>query len=229
MRGDGQASRSLSHRPFCLGSAHPIATILLGDVQPVVLAGLLYLGSGIGLWLLRSVVGLRRAANEPELQRRDVPLLALIVVLGGMAGPLLLRIGLAATPASTASLLLNLEGVLTLGIAWVVFRENVDLRIGVGAVAIVGAAALLSWLGGHEAVTWRSLAIAGACLAWAIDNNLTRKLSGGDPVQLAMIKGLGAGTLNAILATIVHAHWPRLGLALAAGAVGLVGYGVSLA
>jgi len=138
-------------------------------------------------------------------------------------------IGLAATPASTASLLLNLESVLTLGIAWVVFRENVDLRIGVGAAAILGAAGLLSWSGGHGAVSWRSLAIAGACLAWAIDNNLTRKLSGGDPVQLAMIKGLGAGALNAILATIVHAQWPRPGPTLAAAAVGLVGYGVSLA
>lgn len=211
------------------GVSTPIAKVLLGDVQLVVLAGLLYLGSGIGLWLLRSVARLRRAANEPGLQRRDVPLLALIVALGGMAGPLLLMSGLAATPASTASLLLNLEGVLTLGIAWIVFRENVDLRIGVGAVAILGAAALLSWSGERGAVTWRSLAIAGACLAWAIDNNLTRKLSGGDPVELAMIKGLAAGTLNAILATTVHAQWPRLGVALGAAAVGLVGYGVSLA
>src|SRR5262249_9691226 len=112
--------------PFALVSAilfgvsTPIAKVLLGDVQPVVLAGLLYLGAGIGLWSLRSVIGLRRAANEPALQRQDIPLLALIVVLGGMAGPLLLMIGLAATPASTASLLLNLEGALTLGIAWVV-------------------------------------------------------------------------------------------------------------
>src|SRR5262245_41989011 len=97
--------------PFALASATlfgvstPLVKVLLGDVQPVVLAGLLYLGSGIGLWLLRSVVGLRRAANELGLQRRDVPLLALIVVLGGMVGPLLLMIGLAATPGSTASLL----------------------------------------------------------------------------------------------------------------------------
>src|SRR5262245_58769735 len=211
------------------GVSTPVAKTLLGDVQPVVLAGLLYLGSGIGLWLLRNVVRLRRAANEPCLQRRDLPVLALIVLLGGMAGPLLLMIGLAATPASTASLLLNLEGVFTLGIAWNVFRENVDLRIGAGAAAILVAATLLSWSAGPEAVNWRSLAIVGACLAWAIDNNLTRKLSGGDPVQLAMIKGLAAGSLNAILATLVHAQWPRLGLALAAAAVGLLGYGVSLA
>src|SRR5215831_12898598 len=111
--------------PLALGSAvlfgvsTPIAKVLLGDVQPVVLAGLLYLGSGIGLWSIRRVVGLRRAANEPGLHRRDVPLLALIVALGGVAGPVLLMMGLAGTPASTASLLLNLEGVLTLGSAWV--------------------------------------------------------------------------------------------------------------
>jgi drug/metabolite transporter (DMT)-like permease len=152
----------------------------------------------------------------------------LVVVLGGMAGPLLLMMGLAATPASTASLLLNLEGVFTLGIAWVVFRENVDLRIGAGAVAIFAAAALLSWSPGPEAVSWRSLAIAGACLAWSIDNNLTRKLSHADPVQLAMIKGLGAGTLNAALGMSVGEHWPRFSPALAAGVVGFLGYGVSL-
>ena len=211
------------------GISTPLAKILLGDVQPVVLAGLLYLGSGVGLWLLRRVGALRRAANEPGLQRRDLPVLALVVVLGGMVGPLLLMSGLATTPASTASLLLNLEGVLTLGIAWVIFHENVDLRIGAGAIAILGAAALLSWSPGHRAVSWRSLAIVGACLAWAIDNNVTRKLSGGDPVQLAMIKGLAAGSLNAVLATAVRAQWPSFGLALAAGVVGLIGYGVSLA
>ena len=211
------------------GISTRLAMVLVGDVQPVVLAGLLYLGSGVGLWLLRHVGALRRVANEPGLQRRELPVLALVIVLGGMVGPLLLMIGLATTPASTASLLLNLEGVLTLGIAWVIFHENVDLRIGAGAVAILGAAALLSSSPGHGAVRWRSLAIAGACLAWAIDNNVTRKLSGGDPVQLAMIKGLAAGSLNAVLATAVRAQWPSFGLALAAGTVGLIGYGVSLA
>jgi drug/metabolite transporter (DMT)-like permease len=210
------------------GVSTPVAKALLGEVQPVVLAGLLYLGSGVGLWTLRRIVGSRRTANEPTLQRGDAPVLAFIVVLGGMAGPLLLMIGLAATPASTASLLLNLEGVFTLGIAWVVFRENVDLRIGAGAAAILGAAVLLSWSAGPEAVSWRSLSIAGACLAWAIDNNLTRKLSNADPVQLAMIKGLGAGALNAALGMMVGAQWPQISAALAAGAVGLLGYGVSL-
>lgn len=211
------------------GLSTPIAKILLGDVQPVVLAGLLYLGSGVGLWVFRRLIGLRREADEPGLQRRDIPVLALIVLLGGMAGPLLLMIGLAGTPASTASLLLNLEGVFTLGIAWVVFRENVDLRIGAGAAAILAAVTLLSWSGGPAAANLRSLAIAAACLAWAIDNNLTRKLSGGDPVQLAMIKGLAAGSLNAILATTLRAQWPPAGMALAAAAVGVAGYGASLA
>lgn len=211
------------------GISTPLAKALLSDVQPVLLAGLLYLGSGVGLWLLRRLGALSQVANEPGLQRHDVPTVALVVVLGGMVGPLLLMIGLAATPASTASLLLTLEGVLTLGIAWVIFHENVDLRIGAGAVAILGAATLLSWSPGHGAVSWRSLAITGACLAWAIDNNVTRTLSGRDPVQLAMIKGLGAGVLNAVLATAVRAEWPSLGVTITAAAVGLVGYGVSLA
>ena len=210
------------------GISTPVAKALLGEVQPVVLAGLLYLGSGVGLWTLRRIVRSRRPSTEATLQRRDIPVLALVVLLGGMAGPLLLMIGLAATPASTASLLLNLEGVFTLAIAWVVFRENVDVRIGAGAAAILGAAALLSWSAGPETAGWRSLAIAVACLAWAIDNNVTRKLSNADPVQLAMIKGLGAGALNATLGMIVGAQWPHLSSALAAGVVGFLGYGVSL-
>jgi drug/metabolite transporter (DMT)-like permease len=210
------------------GISTPVAKALLGDVQPVVLAGLLYLGSGIGLWTISRIVRSRRALTEPTLQRRDIPVLALVVVLGGMAGPVLLMIGLEATPASTASLLLNLEGVFTLGIAWIVFRENVDRRIAAGAAAILGAAVLLSWSAGPEAVSGRSLAIVGACLAWSIDNNLTRNLSNADPIQLAMIKGLGAGTLNTGLGMTVGARWPHLGPVLLAGAVGFLGYGVSL-
>jgi drug/metabolite transporter (DMT)-like permease len=138
-------------------------------------------------------------------------------------------IGLARTEASSASLLLNLEGLFTLGIAWVLFRENVDLRIGLGAAAILSGALLLSWSGGLGGFGWGALAIAGACLAWGIDNNLTRGVSNADPLQIAMIKGLAAGTVNVVLATVHGATWPAGGVLVAAAAVGFFGYGLSLA
>jgi drug/metabolite transporter (DMT)-like permease len=137
-------------------------------------------------------------------------------------------LGLATTSASSASLLLNLEGLATMAIAWVVFRENVDRRLLLGAAAILAAAVLLSWQSGAPALGVGSLAIAGACAAWGIDNNLTRKLSASDPVQIALIKGLVAGSVNLTLALSTGAHLPATGPLLIAGFIGFLGYGVSL-
>jgi len=121
----------------------------------------------------------RLAFRGSGLRRADFPWLASAILAGGVAGPVMLMFGLAGTPASTASLLLNLEGLLTMIIAWIVFHENADARILMGAAAILAGAGLLSWQGGLGGIGWSALAIAGACLAWAIDNNLTRKISGG--------------------------------------------------
>ena len=149
------------------------------------------------------------------------------VASGGIAGPLLLMFGLARTEAAATSLLLNLEGLATMGIAWVVFRENVDKRLLLGAFAILLGAVLLSWQG-RASFDWGAVLIAGACLAWGIDNNLTRKLSSADPVQIAMVKGLVAGTVNLSLALFQGASLPGSTTILAAGGVGFLGYGVSL-
>jgi len=140
----------------------------------------------------------------------------------------LLMLGLATTSASSSSLLLNLEGVFTLAIAWIVFRENVDARVGLGAGAILLGALLLSWAGGPSAIGWGGVAITGACLAWAIDNNLTRKLSASDPVQLATIKGLVAGGINVSLGVAIGGTWPESRVVATAAAIGFAGYGVSL-
>jgi drug/metabolite transporter (DMT)-like permease len=212
------------------GASTPIAKLLLGDaVSPWLLAGLLYLGSGIGLGLIQVVrLALGRSSTEASLHRQDVPWLMLVVLFGGILGPLLLMVGLRSTAASTASLLLNLEAVATMAIAWVVFRENVDRRLMVGAAAIVGAAVLLSWSNGQAGFGFGALAIAGACAAWGIDNNLTRKLSAADPLQIAMTKGLVAGTINLILALSVGARLPNWSLASGAAIVGFFGYGISL-
>lgn len=213
------------------GASTPAAKALVGEIEPVLLAGLLYAGSGIGLaaWLLgRSRVAGTRLAGR--IARADRPWLAGAVLCGGVAGPLLLMLGLTRTSGSSASLLLNLEGAFTALIAWFVFSENFDRRIALGMALIVAAGALLSFDPAASAGPgWGALAVAGACLAWAIDNNLTRKVSGGDALTIATIKGLVAGAVNlgiALLAT--DAQWPGTLLVLAAAITGFLGYGVSL-
>ena len=187
------------------GVSAPLAKLLLGAISPWLLAGLLYLGSGLGLALVRLV----RRSNEAGLSRRDWPWFGAAVLSGGVVGPVLLVFGLAESSASEASLLLNLESVLTLVIAWIVFKENVDRRLLIGAVAIVAGAVALSWPK-EASVTfnWGPLLIAGACLAWAIDNNFTRKVSAADPMQIAMVKGLVAGIANVAIAFALGAPVP---------------------
>lgn len=207
------------------GASAPFAKILLGDASPWLLAGLLYLGSGLGLGAARLIW----RGKEARLGKTDLPWLAAAIFAGGICGPVLLMFGLAASTASSAALLLNLESVLTLGIAWVVFKEYVDLRLGIGAAAIVLGAIVLSWPGGGDLpLGWGPLLIAGACLAWAIDNNLTRKVSAADPSQIAMLKGLVAGAVNVAIAFAAGADMPAAGTVSAAAVVGFLGYGVSL-
>jgi drug/metabolite transporter (DMT)-like permease len=211
------------------GASTPFAKLLLGSVDPWAMAGILYLGAGIGLAIVHlSRSALNVPAVEAPLRRADLPWLALVILSGGVAGPVLLMFGLARTDAASASLLLNLEGLATMGIAWLAFRENVDRRLLFGAMAILVGAGLLSWQGGAS-LDWGAILIASACLCWGIDNNLTRQLSSADPVQIAMLKGLVAGTVNLTLALSNGALLPPVGLVVSAGAIGFLGYGVSLA
>ena len=211
------------------GASTPFAKLLLGAVDPWLMAGLLYCGAGIGLAGIHlSSAALRIPPVEAPLRLSDLPWLALVILAGGVLGPLLLMLGLAQTDAATASLLLNLESVATMGIAWVVFRENVDRRLLLGAFAIVAGAALLSWRG-TTSFQGSGMLIAAACLCWGIDNNLTRKLSSADPVQIAMLKGLVAGAVNLALALAQGAAPPLPGTLAAVALVGFLGYGVSLA
>ena len=213
------------------GASTPFAKLLVGRVEPVLLAGLLYFGSGCGLFAWRWLGKLAgwSGSKEAPLRLADLPWLAGAVLFGGVLGPVLLMVGLTVTPGATASLLLNLEGVLTAILAWVVFKENFDRRIALGMATITAGGVLLSWEGRPEAgLPWGAFAVMGACLAWAIDNNLTRKVSAGDPVQIAAIKGLVAGTVNLVIALARGSELPGVWTVLACGAVGLVGYGFSL-
>ena len=211
------------------GASTPFAKLLLGSVAPWMMAGLLYLGAGIGLAVIHLArASLRLPAMEASLSRADLPRLALVILAGGIAGPVLLMFGLARTDAASASLLLNLEGLATMGIAWLVFRENVDRRLLIGAFAILAGAVMLSWQG-SAALNSGAVLIAAACLCWGIDNNLTRGLSAADPLQIAMLKGLVAGTVNLSIALAGGFSLPPTATILSAGIVGFLGYGLSLA
>jgi drug/metabolite transporter (DMT)-like permease len=215
------------------GFSTPAAKALLGSIHPVVLAGLLYCGAGLGIALLRAARRyLRSSANAPEpaLTRNDLPWLAGAVVAGGVVGPVLLLIGLTHTEASTASLLLALEGLVTALMAWFIFHESFDRRIALGMVCLVAGALVLSWSGSLGPDTLIGpLAIIGACIAWGLDNNLTRKVSLADPLQIVALKGLTAGPFTLALGLFGGGTLPALLPGLVAAIVGFLCYGVSLA
>lgn len=211
------------------GAGTPFAKVLLPGTSPVLMAGLLYLGSGIGLGFYWAFTRHRARTAEAKLRLKDMPWLAAAFFAGGVVGPILLLAGLKVTPAANASLLLNLEGVFTALLAWFVFRENFDFRIMSGMALIAAGGVLLSWVGRPTlGVPWGSLAIGAACLSWAVDNNLTRKVSGGDPVQIAMLKGLVAGGVNTGLGLAVGNALPGTARLAAIGMLGLISYGISL-
>ncbi len=215
------------------GASTPLAKLFVGEIPPLLLAGLLYLGSGTGLAVL---IGIRRAMRPrgegsvvASIPRKDWPWLLGAIVFGGMLGPALLMAGLAQTSASSASLLLNVEGVFTALIAWLVFKENADARIVAGMAAIVAGGALLAWQPGAAALAPGALLVIGACLCWAIDNNLTRKVSANDAMLIACLKGLIAGACNTALALAGGAVLPAVASLAATLVVGFAGYGLSLA
>ena len=207
------------------GAGTPLAKLLLTQANPWLLAGLLYLGSGLGLTAVRWL----RRAPAVRLSRAEWPWFAGAVVAGGVAGPVLLMLGLTGMPASGASLLLNAEGVFTALLAWLAFKENFDRRIALGMAAIALGAVVLSWPGeARFAGAWPALAVLGACLAWALDNNLTRKVSLADASWIAAVKGLAAGSINLALAFGLGATLPAAPVVAASLLVGFLAYGVSL-
>jgi drug/metabolite transporter (DMT)-like permease len=208
------------------GLTAPVTKLFTPHVGSLVIAGLFYLGSGLALTAWRMAV---RGEAAAPLSARDARVLAAAIFAGGVLAPPLQVYGIQHTQASTASLLLNLEAVFTAGIAWVVVREHVHARTVHGMLAIVLGSLILSWSGppGRDAGAG-ALAIAAACLLWAIDNNLTQKVSGTDPVRIAAAKGLVGGAVNLGLALALGGQLPAAWLIGPAMVVGLLGYGVSL-
>ena len=210
------------------GASTPFAKLMLGNLSPLLLGGLLYLGSGVGLIIVRLIRD--RGWKPSGLPRTDWPWLLGAIFFGGIVGPVILLYGLQNVSGSSASLLLNLEAVLTAVIAWVAFRENADKRIVLGMATIVAGGVVLAWPGSDAGASngLGTLAIATACLCWAIDNNLTRKVSGSDALFIASSKGLIAGATNTSLANLGGAMLPNAAVLSSAAAIGFLGYGVSL-
>lgn len=213
---------------FLFGISTPLAKLLSAAAPPIMLAGLLYLGSGVGLALLRA--GRERRISLPRLSAGEWRSFALAVALGGILAPVLLLSGLQRTSAADASLLLNLEAVFTAALAWLAFGEYADRRIVLGMALIIGGGVALGWPqpGQPHRGTAGVLLVSAACLCWALDNNLTRKVSGSDSLFIAGAKGLVAGITNVGLALALGARLPSAGFALVAMTVGLAGYGISL-
>lgn len=201
------------------GASAPLAKLLVPTVDPVTLAGLLYLGAGLALVM-------RRGRVETPLTWNDAPVMAGVVVAGGMLGPWLLLVGLRHVSAVTVSLLLNLEAPFTILLATTLFGEHLGPRAMSGAAAIVAGAVLA---GGRGEPGFSDLlggaAVVGACASWALDTNLSQRLSGRDPIAIVRVKGLTAGTAMLLVARLGGAPPPSLaatgaGLLLGAGAYG---------
>lgn len=206
------------------GASTPLSKLLLGQISPPMLAGLLYLGSGLGLSV---VLLLRRQGPAFPPQQRGW--LALAILCGGVLGPLLLMLALARVAASSASLMLNFEGVFTAGLAWFAFGENFDRRVALGMTAIVAGGVVLAWPSGAVELSSGSVWVLAACFCWGLDNNFTQKVSGADSMSVARLKGLAAGITNLGLAAAAGFwQWPRPSVVGGALLVGFLGYGLSL-
>ena len=211
------------------GASTPVAKLLLEEVSPVILAGMLYLGSGIGLALLHLARGRDERPREARLAASDWGWLAGAIISGGVVAPVLLLWGLSGGGAAETSLLLNFEGVMTALVAGLLFREAVGARAWLAALVMLAGGLVLAYdPKATLAISPQSLAVIGACFAWALDNNLTRKVAGADPVVTAMAKGLVAGSFNLALGLALGGTFPPPSAAAGAVALGFVAYGVSL-
>lgn len=231
-------SKHLPVPPACLalvsallfGASTPVAKMLLGQLSPQLMAGLLYLGSGVGLILYRLTSSTFGSIQFLQgVRRSDFGWLAAAIVFGGIAGPLLLMIGLHSTQAAATSLLLNLEGVFTALIAWLAFKEHTNRHLILAMILIALGGVILSWEPGqHLSFSVGSLAIVAACSCWALDNNLTRNIKDIGATQVAAIKGIVGGSVNCTIALASGSTLPSLSVATLAAAIGFVSYGMSL-
>lgn len=213
------------------GASAPLSKILLGQIEPIPLASFLYLGSGIGLVLFQIVNSTikKQNINEANLKKDDIPWLAGAIIAGGVIAPILLMTSLKITPASTASLLLNFEGVATTLIAFIFFKENIGKQVLGAILCITLASIILSWdFSSQWGISFGALGVICACICWGIDNNFTRNISSKNPFTIVTIKGLVAGLFSLILALVVNIPVPSIKIILLAMVLGFFCYGLSI-
>jgi drug/metabolite transporter (DMT)-like permease len=212
------------------GASAPILKLLLGDVDPIFLAAFLYLGSGTGISLIKGIQKFRDPDRQAEagIKRADIFWLAGAIISGGIAAPIVLMLSLNHTPASSASLLLNFEGVATTLIAALVFKEAISRRAWVAILVITLAGIFLTAnLTGGFGLSFGALGIILACVLWSVDNNFTRNISDKDPLVIVAWKGLVAGAFSFILAVFLGNKFPAVIAILGAMFVGWICYGLS--
>jgi len=213
------------------GISAPLSKLLLGDILPLPLAALLYFGGGAGALLFklgRTAIS-KKPKAEADITKKDIPWLAGMILAGGVAAPVILLFSLKATPAATASLLLNFEAVSTAIIATVFFKEALGKRVWAAIALITASAVLLTWNPSEEwGFSLGALGVVGACVLWGVDNNLTRNVSAKDPLTITSVKGLGAGTVSLILSLAAGSPFPSAAMVLSALLLGVFSYGISI-
>ena len=210
------------------GVSAPAAKALLSNAEPLVLGAVLYLGAGLAMIAIRPV--LPTEAREAPLRKSDVPVLLAMTLAGAIVAPVLLLVGLQRVSAVTGSLVLNLEGPLTVGLAVVFFGEQLSVSAAIGALFVMAGAAILGFAPGAtmQGDVWGGFAVAGACLGWAIDNNLTQRLSLRDPLAIVQVKGLVGGILALALAVAVGSAVPPARTIAWGLLLGSLSYGASV-
>jgi drug/metabolite transporter (DMT)-like permease len=208
------------------GLSAPLISTLTSTGSPLALAGLLYGGSALALLTARAVRG--QSTQESSVKRLDLVMVSLLTVIGGIAAPICLVSGLAFLSAGSASLLLNLEAVFTMGIALVVGREHLSSK-GIAAAVLILAGAVIIGGGTTSGSTLHgAVLIALACLGWGIDNNISQRLSIRDPMQIALLKSVGASVPMLLLAGLTGARFPTPQATAGVLVIGAIGYGLSI-
>jgi drug/metabolite transporter (DMT)-like permease len=214
------------------GISPPLAKLLVKDIPPAALAGLLYLGAFIGLSIYS--IGRREKTADhcktaAPLERKDFPWLAGALITGGVIGPISLMKGLTLVSGFSASLLLNLEGLATSVIAVSFFKEHGGKRLWLALGCMAAAGAFLTWDPGQGKFNMAGpLLILLAMVCWGIDNNLTGMISDKDPIRIAKIKGFVAGTISLTIALTLGLKISLDLTILFALLLGSFSYGVSL-
>lgn len=208
-------------------TATPCEKLLLAALPPTLMAGFLYLGAGVAMGFLQ-LLRRGRICREDRLRRADLPD-TLAMILLDIAAPVLLLLGLRTTPAASASLLNNFEIAATALFALAVFGEKISLRLWLG-IGFVTASCLLLTLEPGTGLQFSpgSLLIVLACLCWGVENNCTRRLSGRDPLQIVLCKGIFSGTGALVIGLLAGQRVTDWTAALVAMAVGMVAYGMSI-